>query len=73
LRIQVFWDVTPYHWVSDCQCFEGLLCLHLQGLRIQAYTPQLLKIQKSCCNLLTHCHILEDLNPQQNCHVNIKH
>ena len=36
LRIQVFWDVTRYHWVSDGWCFEGLLCLHLQGLRVQA-------------------------------------
>ena len=30
MKIQVFWDVTLFCWVSGSGCFEGLHFLHLQ-------------------------------------------
>ena len=35
VKIQVFWDVTLFCWVSGSGCFEGLQFLHLQDPAVQ--------------------------------------
>jgi hypothetical protein len=31
LTLQVFWDMTSFHWVSTYKSFKGLFCPHLKG------------------------------------------
>jgi hypothetical protein len=34
MKNSVFWDVLPCSPVKVNQCFGGIYCLHLQGLRV---------------------------------------
>lgn len=73
--IQIFWDVSPCHWVSSSWYFRGSQCLHLQRWSSPKFGLELLIPWKknTQCSLKrlwptqprTLYHIPEDLNPQQ--------
>jgi hypothetical protein len=66
LRIPVFWDVTPCHWVRGSWCSEVTQDLHLQwsnSLPLSLKVKALHSSETSAIIHLTQHHILEDLNP----------
>jgi len=45
--IQLFWNMMVYRCAGVYRCFEGTLCLHLQGFKGQIYAPFVMKLKCS--------------------------